>query len=830
MKPPSLPIDSIVPDVVRSLRKCPNLVLVASAGAGKTTRIAPALLAASVPAGGRVLVVEPRRIAARSAARRVAAERGWQVGGEVGYRVRFDSRVGPVTRLEFVTEGILLHRLLTDPFLEDTSLVVFDEFHERRLLSDLALALVRSVQREVRPELGIVVMSATLEPAPVAGFLGDAPILECPGRVFPVEVSYLETRPERPLAETVAIGVRQALAKGQADVLAFLPGVAEILRTAELLAPEVASQGLLVLPLYGDLPAADQDRALSPAGRRRVVLATNVAESSVTVEGIETVVDSGFARQLRFDPGCGLDRLELVRISRASADQRAGRAGRQRPGLVLRLWTEHEHRGLPERDVAEVKRLDLAAPLLQLAAWGEPDPAAFAWFEQPPEQALAQAKDLLADLGLLGPGGLTSLGRRVANLPVHPRLACLLAEAYSGGCLVYGARVAALLSERPAWRTRARESKTEELAEQLASLDDQRLAHGSQVLRLSAHLEHIARQGLGPGGDEAKDPEAALGRALITAFPDRLARRRGPAVERSVLAGGRGVRIGGNRVLRDSELVICLDLDAGVRGERAEGRVYLAAPIQRAWFPEDKVVRELEVAFDQSAERVVAWRRTRFNGLVIDEWEQTPPAAEASAELARAAALDLDQALPLGDAEVASFLDRLRWLAGEMPELGLPVFTDEDLLKLLPTVCAGRRSFAELRKLPLVDLLEGLLSHQQLQTLDREAPERLTVPSGSQIRLRYEPGRPPVLAARIQELFGLAATPRLAGGRAPVLVHLLAPSYRPQQVTSDLASFWRTTYLEVRKELAGRYPKHAWPDDPLHAAAVKGPRRPTKHS
>jgi ATP-dependent helicase HrpB len=679
--------------------------------------------------------------------------------------------------------------------------------------------------------------------------------------------------------------------------------VGEILRTADALADLAARHDLAVLPLYGDLPPERQDEVLRPADRRRVVLATNVAESSITIDGVTAVVDSGLARRLRYDPAAGIDRLELARISRAAADQRAGRAGRQGPGLCLRLWPAREQAARPPHETPEIARVDLAGPALQLLAWGETDLAAFGWFEPPAAESLAAALRLLVRLGALregseGGAGLTRLGRRMARVPVHPRLGRLLLEGERLGAPRDAALLAALLAERDPFvrppRRRAAPGRPGErpapaahvsrsdLLDRLDALlrwetaggregSGEREGHGERgagtgapgslnpaaarfVLRARDQLAELAgrergetgsgpvtaaavgRQASGaaaagssagpgsglPDATEARDD--ALLRSLLAAYPDRLARRRAPHDPRALMVGGRGVRLAEQSAVTAAELFLCVEIAPGPGGPQAEDLVTLASEVAPAWLPPERLRVTVEMAFDAARERVAAWRRTRYEDLLLDEREVPPPDPEsAAALLAAAAAVRLPAALPMDEPEVATFLVRTRCLADWMPELALPRLDDEAIAALLPELASGRRSFAELRRAPLLEQLRGAFTHTQLAALDREAPERLAVPSGSRIRLVYEVGKPPVLAARIQELFGLAETPRIAAGRMPVLLHLLAPNLRPQQVTADLRSFWETTYPQVRRELQGRYPRHAWPQDPWNAPPRRGP-------
>ena len=839
-------------------------MVIAPTGAGKTTRVPPALLAAEIPGDKTIVMLEPRRIAARAAARRMAEEGGWRLGEEVGYQVRFDFRAGPATRILVVTEGILVQRLQADPFLEDVGVVIFDEFHERSLQTDLSLAMARRVQREVRPDLRLVAMSATLDPGPIAAYLGDCPVVESHGRLFPVAISWLDPRRDRgeppPLPGLVAGAVRRALGETAGDVLVFLPGVSEIQRCGEALEPLAAEKDLAVLPLYGDLPAEQQDAVLRPLDRRKVVLATNVAETSVTVDGVTAVVDSGLVRRLRFDAASGLDRLEMGKVSRASAEQRAGRAGRQAPGVCLRLWGEWEHAALPDRETPEIARVDLAGPALQLLAWGENDLASFGWFEPPDAAALSAATALLRRLDATdnqGVSGVSSVGRAMARMPVHPRLARLLIEGSRLGYPREAALAAALLSERDPFPrsprsergTGPRRASRSDLLDRLDALEAFESPRGTQrrgdasglgllnggaarfVLKARDQLARtIAEAGMTdkqrrPTGDDRDDRDDALLRALLAAYPDRVARRREPRSPGGVMVGGRGVRLAEESAVLDADLFLCLDIGGGGSGSASEAIVRLASEIQPEQLPAERLRTAVELAFDETRERVIAWKRTRYEDLVISEVEVPATGEDAERVLAEAAAARPDRALTLDDPAVAGLLARLRWLAGWMPELDLPTFEAADLARLLPHLAAGKRSFAEMRRAPLLPVLEGALSWQQRQALETEAPERLQVPSGSQVRIVYEPGRPPVLAARIQEMFGLAETPCLAGGRAPVLLHLLAPNGRPQQVTHDLRSFWETTYPQVRKELQGRYPRHAWPLDPWNARPERRPGR-----
>jgi ATP-dependent helicase HrpB len=624
------------------------------------------------------------------------------------------------------------------------------------------------------------------------------------------------------------------------DLLVFLPGLQEIRQTARHLEDVAGERDLAVLPLYGDLPAEQQDAALLPGSRRKVVLATNVAETSVTVEGVTGVIDTGLARELVYDPGVGLDRLRLVPISRASAEQRAGRAGRTQPGVCVRLWSASAHRGRPEQTEPEIRRVDLAGAVLQLLALGEKDVLAFPWLEPPREAVVSQALALLARLGVVASGELTDLGRVLARLPVHPRLGRLLVEGQRWGHPGRAALAAALLSERDPF-ARSADERPEQSGRRAATRSDvldrvealeafERVGHASALNRGAARfvlrtrdqllrsVRHEARGGQAAG----VDADEALLRALLAAFPDRLARRREAGSRRGVMVGGRGVRLAPSSGVTGTELFLCVDVDAG----QGESLVRQASAVERDWLSPDRLTTSIDVAFDAEAERVTARKRVRFEDLVLEDVPAALPDDEAVATvLAAAAGERLDRVLPPEDSHAALYLTRVRCLRQWMPELQLPAFDEADLREVLTGLCHGCRSFADLRKAPWLDALQGRLSHHQRQAVEREAPERLAVPSGSHIALRYEVGRPPVLAVRIQEVFGLRGTPRIAGGRVAVLLHLLAPNYRPQQVTDDLASFWDNTYPQVRKELRARYPKHAWPEDPWNASPERRPQR-----
>lgn len=835
-----LPVDEVVPELLAALRTSGAAVLVAPPGAGKTTRVPPALERAGF---GPVVVLEPRRIAARAAARRVAQECGQRLGHEVGYQVRFDRCATAATRTLFCTEGIVLRRLQEDPFLEGVGCLVFDEFHERNLDADLALAMARRVQAEAREDLRILVMSATLEAEPVAAFLGDAPIVRSEGRLFPVETEFLPPlargHQQERVEDHIARAVPIALDRCEGDVLAFLPGVGEIRRAAERVEPLLRTRGVACQVLYGDLKPEEQDAALRPGDGRRVVLATNVAESSVTVQGVRAVIDAGLARVPRQDPAIGLDRLEVERIDRAAADQRAGRAGREGPGLCLRLWSAADDRTLAPYLQPEVKRLDLAGPVLELACWGEVDPSAFPWFEPPPADALQRARDLLRELGAIdGRGRPTRRGRDASALPLHPRLAALVVEASARGVLDRGALAAAVLAERDPFRRDHRQPHRDvsdsDLLDRVQALEEHEHSrrtsfeigelHRGAARRLLRARSQIARIAGNPSRSRPahEDADDALLRAILAGFRDRLCRRRPDDPERGVMVGGRGVRMGRESRVTEAELFCALDVTAG----SGESLVRIASGVEREWVDGGRTRTVTEPVFDEASGRVLGRRRELLGSLVLSERDHPHnDPVETERVLLEAALREPARALALDRPEIAELRARLTCLAEWRPELELPPADEESFAKLLPMLVGGRRSFRDLAAAPVLDTFLGSLTHPQRVALDHDAPERVTVPSGSRLKLTYEPGRPPVLAVRIQEVFGLAETPTVAGGRVRVLMHLLAPNGRPQQVTEDLASFWRDAYQIVRKELRRRYPRHDWPEDPLQATPRSRPKR-----
>jgi len=833
----SYPVDEALPRLRAALAGGGVAVLTAPPGAGKTTRVPPALLAA-LPAHGRIVMLEPRRLAAVSAARWMARALGEEVGRTVGYAIRFERRVSAATRIEVVTEGILTRRLQTDPGLEGVSLVIFDEFHERSLNADLALALCLDARRNLREDLALLVMSATLAAGPVAELLGGATVVDAPGKTFAVDIRYLDgdrdSRPSR-VPVLVARAVGRALAETGGDVLAFLPGAGEIRACADLLRVSVAAAtGAIALhPLYADLPFEEQERALLPGTRRKVVLATSIAETSLTIEGVRTVVDCGLARRVEHHTASGMGRLVTVLEARSQADQRAGRAGRTSPGVCYRLFSRQDYEGLTAFAPPEVLVADLASLALELAIWGAGEPAALPWLDTPPAARLAAARALLVELGALDAAfEPTAAGRAMAHLPLHPRLARLVLRAADVGAAALGCNMAALLSGRD---VRARGERRPEpvagecdLGDRIAALEHFRATGRADTGTDAAGLRAAARtaqqlESLLPSAarsDGAAGAGDLLGRLLLDAYPDRLARVRDAGGERYLLANGRGARLSPASCVRGNEFVVAVEVDAGTGGE---GVIHVASAVAEAAVREElaeHVMTERSVSWEARERRIVGVVRERLGAVVLVERPFAPGDKEALPVLCQAVLEERSGLLPFGE-EVRQLQGRVLLLARLFPNDGWPDLTSERLYGspetwLAPSL-AGVRSARDLARLDLTPALRELIPQRLRPRLDLMAPTHLSVPSGRRVALDYAPPEGPVLAVKLQELFGLGSSPAVAGGKAPVLLHLLSPAGRPVQVTRDLRGFWDGAYRQVRAELRGRYPKHPWPDDPWNA-------------
>lgn len=812
-----LPVAEALPALTAALRAGPNAVLVAPPGAGKTTLVPLVLKDEPWAEGARILVLEPRRVAARAAARRMAAMLGEaQPGGTVGLATRLDRLVSDATRVEVVTEGLLVRRLQSDPGLEGVAAVLFDEAHERNLDTDLALALCLDLQRALRPELRLLAMSATLDGAAFAGLLGDAPVIESLGRAFPVELRHRarDLKDHRDLPEAMAAAVRDALREDPGDVLCFLPGWGEIRRTQDRL----AGLDALVVPLHGEMPPAEQDVALNPApdGRRKVVLATSIAETSLTVPGVRIVVDGGFRRAPRLDAATGLARLATLRIGRAAAEQRAGRAGRQAPGVAIRLWSEALHRGLPLADRPEMLEAELSSLVLDCAAWGA-EPRDLAFLDPPPAGALAAARALLRDLDALdGAGRITEAGRRMARMGAHPRLARMMIAAADDGEKALAADLAALLEERDPIR-RGGPGAREVPADVGLRLD---LLHGGDRADADAGAIHRIRRAAAlhrrrmrvHGGVRAEGDAGAL---LAAGFPDRIAARRGAMDGAFRLASGQGARLPATDPLGRAPLLAVADLEL----QGTEARIRMAARIDRAVlearFPE-RLRREEGAAFDARTGAVVARRRLMFGPLVLEE----APLPHADPEAVAAALADAVAERGLRDLDWSGAARQVQARIGWMRRVEGDAWPDLADAALVASVrqwlaprLRGTARLAELGALDVAALLLECLPWDRRRALEAALPARLALPAGRSAAIDYT-GEVPTLEARAQHLFGLQSLPPLAGGRVPLQVALLSPAGRPVAVTGDLAGFWRGGWAEVRREMRGRYPKHAWPEDP----------------
>jgi len=823
--PDPLPIEPVLPELREALGVSRMAVLQAPPGAGKTTRVPLALIDEPWLAGRRIVMLEPRRLAARAAARRMAEVLGQAPGGTVGYRIRQESRVSPATRIEVVTEGVLTRMLLADPALEQFGLVIFDEFHERSVHADLGLALTLQTRGILRGDLRILVMSATLDGAPVAALLGGAPIVTSQGRSFPVETRYLALGAATRLEAAVAGAVRTALTDDRGDVLAFLPGAAEIRRTEAMLSGVAAD----VIPLHGTLPQALQDRALRPsqAARRRVVLATSIAETSLTIDGVRVVVDGGRARVPRYSPRTGMTRLATVRVSRASADQRRGRAGRQAPGVCYRLWGAHEDAALVRHNTPEILEADLAPLALELAAAGVADPSELAWLDLPRPAALAAARALLTQLGALDAGGrITAHGRRLNRFALHPRLAHMVIAGRALGAGGLACELAALLSERDILRRHAGPADADlglrldilRGALEHADVDPDALRRVRTEIRLCAKAGGDAAQG-------TEEPSVSPGVLVALAYPDRIAQRRPGVPGRFLLRGGQGAFLD-SQGLAQADHLVAAELD----GRPRESRIFLAASIVRQEIEihfANHIVHEDVLEWDDADRAVVARRRRRLGALVLRETAlHDPAAADVTRVLLDGIRRHGVASLPWSEparrlrARLA-FLHRL--------ETGWPDVSDAalgaSLEQWLGPWIGGLGRLDALERVDLGAALRQLVPWGRRDMLEELAPAHVQVPSGSRIQVDYTDPEAPVLAVRLQELFGTRETPRVGGGRVPLTLHLLSPGRRTVQVTRDIAGFWRTTYFDVRKDLKGRYPKHSWPDDPLSADPTRRPRR-----
>jgi ATP-dependent helicase HrpB len=805
---PELPVTAVLPTLQKALDAGPNAVLVAPPGAGKTTLVPLALLDAGWRGDGRILLLEPRRLAARAAARRMAALLGEEPGGTVGYAMRMENRISKATRIVVVTEGVLSRMILDDPELSGISAVIFDEFHERSLDGDFGLALALDVQGALRPDLRLLVMSATLDGARVARLLGDAPVIESAGRSFPIDIRHEERPAGVPVEDAMAKAIRDALANEPGSVLAFLPGQREIQRTAERLAGKVAGNVDLA-PLYGQMDGKAQDAAIRPAphDRRKVVLATAIAETSITIDGVRVVVDSGLSRLPKYEPSTGLTRLETVRVSQASAAQRAGRAGRTQPGVAIRLWRAEQTAALPPFTPPEILEADLSGLVLDCAAFGVADPASLAFLDRPPAPALAEARGLLLELRAIDTSGsLTESGRAMRKLALPVRLSHMVAEAARVGQALDAAMLAMLLTERGLGGDSA------DLERRLERFRTEKSPRAVAARQLA---ERLARQASGGKGE----PTAA-GSLLLLAWPDRVAMARGER-GRFVLANGRGAAVDAADPLAGEKFLVVADL----QGKAQNARIAAAAPVSEADIRAalaDRIERKTESTFDPERRAVRVRETARLGAILLSERMLPAPsggqADKAIVDALRAHGLSL---LPWSK-EAQTLRQRLQWLHSglgspwpDMSDEALLSRLDDWLLPFLP----GEASFARIDPGAIQAGLMSLVPHDLQRKIPALAPTHFDAPSGSHVPIRYD-GETPVLAIRVQELFGLNRHPSIAGGTVPLTLELLSPAHRPIQTTRDLPGFWRGSWADVRSDMRGRYPKHVWPDDPINATAT----------
>jgi len=810
-----LPIDAVLGDLAATMARSHTAVLVAPPGAGKTTRVPLALLDEAWTKGKKIIVLEPRRIAARAAAERMAQTLGQKVGDTVGYRVRFGSKVSRATRIEVVTEGIFTRQILDDPELSGVAAVLFDEFHERSLDADLGLALARDAQQGLREDLRILVMSATLDGARVAKLLGDAPVIASEGRAYPVETRYLGRKPDVQIERQMADAIAAALRADSGSVLAFLPGAAEIRRTQNFLSERVSDPNTEIVPLFGALDAGVQDRAISPApkGQRKVVLATSIAETSLTIEGVRIVVDSGMSRVPRYEPDIGLTRLETIRASRAAVDQRRGRAGRTEPGVCYRLWDEPQTASLEAYTRPEILSADLSSLVLDLAHWGSTDPSTLAFLDPPPLPALTEARVLLRELNALDESGrLTSEGNSLRALALPPRLARMIVDSHRLGSGNEAANIAAVLTER---------GLGGDSADLDSRLDNFRRDRSQRAQSGRQLAERWAKQVAASEPLDVQDHSPSTGIMLALAFPDRVAKNRGNGS--FVLANGRGASVEQTSALAKSPYIAVAELT----GTAASGRILLAAPITQTEIEQqfaDHIQTDDDVTFDRSAMALRARRRKKLHAITLSEQILPVSPSDKTARV-------------LADGLVAAGIDRLPWSKplkqwrdrvmflraaspDDWPDLSDAALAETREAWLMPALF-DKTSLAGFSSGDLSDALMALLPWDQRARLDREAPTHFEAPTGTSLPIDYEAEQGPTIAVRLQELFGLTVHPSIAKGKIPLVLELLSPAHRPVQVTRDLPGFWRGSYAAVRTDLRGRYPRHPWPEDPASAPPTR---------
>ncbi|QBG49334.1 ATP-dependent helicase HrpB [Verrucomicrobia bacterium S94] len=842
MDPKQLPIYELRAELSDALKTQNRIIIEAPTGSGKSTQVPQMVLDGGSAGPGEVVVLQPRRLAARLLAKRVAYERGGRLGDEVGYQVRMESAVSAKTQIRYVTEGILLRQFLSDPELRGVSTIVFDEFHERHIYGDITLARALHLQ-EVRPDLKLIVMSATLEAGPLREYLAPCRELKSEGRMFPVEISYARKRIDfrnHPVWDAAADAFEQAIESGaEGDVLVFMPGAYEIARTVEAIRSKRCAKGFAVMPLHGELPPAQQDAAVGECTQRKCIVSTNVAETSITIDGVRIVIDSGLARMARFDPNRGIDTLLIERISRASADQRAGRAGRTAPGTCHRLWTEQEHAARPMQELPEILRHDLSEVVLTLKAGGIEDVEHFAWLEKPDPKSLARTLTLLTDLGALDQAGkLTGIGKKMVSFPMHPRYARMLLAGGEYGCVRQACLIAALTQGRSILERnkggRTRGQRDEQLGEDDVS-DFKRLMRAwSFAERNGYRVEACRKLGIHAGAARQVKPlyerflkmaereglkvntrapaDEDLQKCILLAFSDQVAKRRDRGTLNCAVVHGRSGALDRESVVRDAELLVAAEITE-IEGRDRSVKLNLCTAVEEAWleelFPDDIEVIT-EAVYDPKAKRVFSKHWKAFRGLELKA-ELSPEvdpdqAAEMIAEEVIAGRLDLYK----WDDQVEKWIARVNCLAEGCPDYGIPKIDEEARRAMIQEICLGAVCKKDLKTRSVWKTVKSWLNPAQLEIIEKQAPERIKLPSGFNAKVRYEAGQPPVVAATIQQLYGLNEVPTIGFGRIPVMVEALAPNQRPQQKTQDMKSFWENAYPLIKKELKGRYPKHEW--------------------
>ncbi|MGB8170409.1 MAG: ATP-dependent helicase HrpB [Chthoniobacteraceae bacterium] len=840
MPPRDLPIFELEPALIDSLRQHSRLVLQAPTGSGKSTQIPQIVLDHGLAGEGEIVVLQPRRLATRMLAARVASERKGKLGDEVGYQIRLDRVCSAKTRIRFVTEGILLRQMLADPGLRGVSVIVFDEFHERHLYGDITLARALDLQEQRRPDLKLIVMSATLDAGALQKYLAPCDLLTSGGRTFPVDIEYLEkSLGDFPVWDAAAEEFDRVARQSEGDALIFMPGAYEIQRTIEAIRHTRAGKECIVLPLHGELQAGAQDAAVARYEQRKVIVSTNVAETSLTIDGVRLVIDGGLARMARFDPYRGINTLLIERISRASADQRAGRAGRTAPGRCVRLWTEREHLDRAPQELPEVKRLDLAEVVLTLKASGVEDVAKFRWLEAPDARGLERALTLLTDLGALdSAGAITSLGRRMLAFPAHPRYARMLLAAHELGCVTACALVAALTQGRNLLRRTEGKQMEEDREKHLGEMAESDFFTMMRAHRFAAQSNFnpnacrplginaiaareaaaLADQFLKIARDEKLDltervdSGEALQRCVLAGFPDMVALRLDRGTLRCALVHGRKGVLARESVVTTPLLVASEVREVQMRGE-VETLLTLATSIREEWLRElfpDGFAETSEVYFDATLRRVMAKRQTRFHDLVLrSDTTDKVPHESAAALLAREV---IAGTCPLKnwDNAVDQWIIRLNQVAEWHPEFELPKLGDEDRLMLIEQICLGATSYKDIKERQVWPTVRSWLSAGQQELIEQFAPERLELPNGRKAKITYDPKGPPTIATRIQDLYGVSGELRIDGNRLPLVIQILAPNHRPIQITQNLATFWKDSYPKIKQELQRKYPRHEW--------------------